>query len=77
METIKELTEIVRIECGSDHSMCIDNYDRLFVFGNNDYGQLGVNDRKNNVSQFNIPFYQKSLIFHLMEITVSLKLYQM
>ena len=47
LELIEELSEIVRIECGSDHSMCIDDYDRLFLFGNNDYGQLGLNDRMN------------------------------
>ena len=47
---IEELSEIMRIECGNFHSMCIDNYDNLFVFGHNNYGQLGLGDtdkRKN------------------------------
>jgi len=44
LEKIEELSEIVRIECGYSCSMCIDNYDNLYVFGNNQYGQLGLGD---------------------------------
>ena len=41
---IDSLTEIKRIECGCFHSMCIDNYDQLYVFGYNKYGELGLGD---------------------------------
>ena len=39
---IEELCEIKRIECSSDSSMCIDNYNNLYVFGGNGCGQLGL-----------------------------------
>ena len=41
---IENLSEIIRIECGYSHSLCIDNYDSLYVFGDNFYGQLGLGD---------------------------------
>ena len=41
-QIIPFLSEIKRIECGYIHSMCIDNYDRLYVFGSNYFGQLGL-----------------------------------
>lgn len=44
MEKIDSLSEIVKISCGSDHSMCIDIYNNLFVFGSNYYGELGLGD---------------------------------
>ena len=40
-QKIKELSEIIRIECGSYHSMCIDINNDLYVFGRNNEGQLG------------------------------------
>ena len=44
---IPDIPEIQRIECGDFHSMCIDVNDNLWIFGHNDYGQLGLGDRKN------------------------------
>ena len=44
---IRNIPEIRRIECGSDHSMCIDVNNNLWFFGNNDDGQLGLGDDKN------------------------------
>ena len=44
IEKISSLSEITRIECGKLHSVCIDNYDNLFVFGCNRYAQLGLGD---------------------------------
>ena len=44
LEKIENLQEIVRIECGCYHSLCIDVYNNLFVFGNNIFGQLGLID---------------------------------
>ena len=37
-----ELSEIVRIECGTYHSLCIDIHGDLYMFGKNDFGQLGI-----------------------------------
>merc|ERR1712100_692815 len=31
-----------RIECGTNHSMCIDVNNNFYVFGNNDNGELGL-----------------------------------
>ena len=44
LEQIKELSVIVRIECGICHSLCIDIYHNLYVFGCNQFGQLGLGD---------------------------------
>ena len=42
LERVNCLPEIVRIECGKGHTMCIDIHKNLFVFGFNHYGQLGL-----------------------------------
>ena len=51
LKKVRELSDIVRIECGNDSSLCIDVYNNLFVFGyNNMYnngGHLGLGDSKN------------------------------
>jgi len=44
---IEDIPEIQRIECGNNHSMCIDINDNLWVFGDNFFGQLGLGDTKN------------------------------
>ena len=41
---IHNIPEITRIECGENHSMCIDIDNNLWVFGCNIYGQLGLGD---------------------------------
>ena len=41
---ITKLCDIIRIECGSDFSKCIDTNGQLFVFGENYHGQLGLGD---------------------------------
>merc|ERR1711862_308935 len=41
-QKIEDLSEIIRIECGSNHSLCIDINSDLFVFGYNRCGQLGL-----------------------------------
>ena len=41
---IPDLREIARIECGEDHSICIDSYDNLYFFGCNESGELGFGD---------------------------------
>ena len=41
------LSEIIRIECGFLYVMCIGINNALFVFGDNQYGQLAVGDKVN------------------------------
>lgn len=38
------LTDIVYIDAGFDHSMAIDKYGQIWVWGNNENGQLGLGD---------------------------------
>ena len=47
LKKIDELSDIIRIECGINHSICIDSNGNLFVFGHNTLGQLGLGDRNN------------------------------
>ena len=47
LKILKSISNIVRIECGEQHSMCIDKDNHLFVFGDNSYGQLGLGDTSN------------------------------
>ena len=43
---IPSLSEIRRIGCGDEHSVCINVFKDFFVFGSNLYGQLGLSDTK-------------------------------
>ena len=54
-EKIEELSEIIRIECGYDYSMCIDINNDLFLFGANEYGQLGLGDTGNRYTPIKHP----------------------
>ena len=40
-QIINELSNIIRIECGENHSTCIDGNHDLYFFGDNSCGQLG------------------------------------
>ena len=53
---ISSLSNIIRIECGDRHSMCIDDKNDLYVFGNNRNGQLGLGI-KNPKSDYNTFMY--------------------
>ena len=44
---IKNIPDIKRIECGPMSSMCIDVNNDLWLFGDNEHGQLGLGDTKN------------------------------
>ena len=44
MNTISTISQIIRIECGSEHSMCISRNSDLYVFGTNESLQLGIED---------------------------------
>merc|ERR1711879_297586 len=41
-QKIADLFDIIRIECGERHSLCIDIKNDLYVFGHNRFGQLGL-----------------------------------
>ena len=55
LKVIKNLFEIVRIECGASHSLCIDIYNNIYVFGYNYFGQLGLGDRNNRYKPIKHP----------------------
>merc|ERR1712137_1527166 len=44
LEKVENLPQIVRISCGSIFSMCVDMNNDLYVFRNNEFGQLGLGD---------------------------------
>ena len=44
LQKVPTLSDIVRVECGDNHTMCINMYNYFYVFGLNDYGQLGLGD---------------------------------
>lgn len=48
---IEGLKDIVKIECGSEYTMALDKNGRLFAFGQNGYGQLGVSGKATKVAQ--------------------------
>ena len=58
LEKIDTLSEIIRIECGDIHSLCIDIYHNLFVFGDNEQGQLGLGQTE----ETNLPIKHPSLL---------------
>ena len=37
------LKDIVRVECGTDFTLALDKNGKLYSFGDNSYGQLGLN----------------------------------
>jgi alpha-tubulin suppressor-like RCC1 family protein len=39
---VANLSNIVKVECGIDYTMCIDKDGKLYSWGSNRYGQLGV-----------------------------------
>merc|ERR1711874_892057 len=43
-DRITTLSDIKRIDCGNIHSMCINSTDDLYIFGGNEFGQLGLDD---------------------------------
>ena len=47
LKKIAALANIIRIECGKEQSMCIDIDNNFYLFGSNNYGQLGLGDAKN------------------------------
>ena len=49
LQKVNSLSEITRIECGEYFSLCLDINGNLFIFGRNNYGQLGVGDSTNNI----------------------------
>ena len=58
LQKIDNLSNVVRIECGKYHSLCIDVESRLFVFGDNFKGQLGLDE---NVAKVQLPVEHPTL----------------
>ena len=54
-QKIEDLSEIIRIECGYYHSLCIDINKDLYVVGGNSYGQLGLGDAINRFKPIKHP----------------------
>merc|ERR1711943_19480 len=54
-QKIEKLSDIIRIECGDCHSLCIDTNNDLYVFGNNYHGQLGLGDTDNRYKPIKHP----------------------
>ena len=52
---INELKNIKMIDCGSDHSVCLDYNGDVFTFGSNYYKQLGLNKNANELHHTHIP----------------------
>lgn len=52
VEGLKE-HKIVKVDCGSEHTIVLTDKGKLFAFGNNRYGQLGVQGQ--NSVQLNSP----------------------
>ena len=46
---IPSLTSICAINCYSEHTVCLDIEGRVFTFGDNSYGQLGVGKDKDTL----------------------------
>ena len=61
LEKIENLPETIRIECGHDHSMCIDTQNNLFVFGSDIFGQLGLDYSKEDYTKVSAPLKHPSL----------------
>ena len=40
---VEGLSNIVRVDCGTDHTLALDSNGKLYSFGENTYGQLGLN----------------------------------
>ena len=55
LHPIEELSDIIRIECGYRHSSCIDINNDLYVFGDNQFGQLGLGDIDNRIKPIKHP----------------------
>ena len=57
LQKVEVLSDIIQIECGEHHSLCIDMNHNLIVFGLNSLGQLGLGDNDNR----NTPIKHPSL----------------
>lgn len=48
---VEGLSGIKKIDCGAEYTMALDKNGKLFVFGSNSYGQLGILGRLNKVNE--------------------------
>ena len=42
-QKIEGLSNIVRVDCGNNYTIVLDSCGKLYSFGDNTYGQLGLN----------------------------------
>jgi alpha-tubulin suppressor-like RCC1 family protein len=52
---IPDLVEIVQISTGNNHVLCLDRQEKVWVFGYNRFGQLGLGDKRNRNTPVMIP----------------------
>lgn len=52
---LTSLKNIEAIDCGYGHTICLDNEGRVFSFGSNLYGQLGIGKNYNSVPYTHLP----------------------
>ena len=52
---ISTLKNITSINCSTGHTACLDNDGNLFIFGSNEYGQLGIGVDKDTLQYTHVP----------------------
>ena len=48
---VEGLKDIVKVVCGSDYTMALDKRGKIYSFGNNGYGQLGISGNATKVME--------------------------
>ena len=68
-------TKIVRIACGSQHTIAVDENGGVWTWGNGDYGRLGHNVQKCDICYYNIRYTFDANIEHYISCSLSLSIY--
>jgi len=55
-------TKIIYIACGKHHNLCIDEQQRLWIFGNNKSNQLGVNNEREIYDAQLHPYFEEKKV---------------
>lgn len=58
---VEGLSNIKKIDCGSEFTMALDDKGVLYVFGSNSYGQLGITGRTNKINAPQKVFLSRSV----------------
>ena len=43
-------SDVIQIDCGDDHTIALMRFNKCYVWGNNEYGELGLGDNNNRTS---------------------------